>query len=278
MSRLTLSIVSLLLLVQVAYSQDLIVTTKGDSIQCRITKSEEAFTHFTLKYGEEYRNTLIFNSNIQTIQKGYFSSDLIPDEELASGATSSILVHASGGWANRTAKVASDFPSDLREYIEELKTGVSAEAGAHIYMSETIGYGLVATTFHSSNEIASIDVSDDITISYIGPSVQTRLMGHSDKFHFLTSTSLGYLKYHDDSRAGGPLTIEGSTLGLRFALKLAFPMDEKFGVLIGAAYQQGLLTKITVSSGSMQETFDLDGDKGESLNRIDLNVGIYFSN
>jgi hypothetical protein len=40
-------------------SQDLIVTEKGDSLNCKITQIKSKYIYFTFKYENEIRNTLL---------------------------------------------------------------------------------------------------------------------------------------------------------------------------------------------------------------------------
>ena len=43
-------------------AQDLVVTDEGDTLNCKITKIKGDFVHFTFKYGDEVRNTLLNKS------------------------------------------------------------------------------------------------------------------------------------------------------------------------------------------------------------------------
>ena len=59
-------------------AQDLIVTNNGDSINCKITNITKEYVHFTFKYKEEIRNTLLPVDQIATQQKKYFSVAEVP--------------------------------------------------------------------------------------------------------------------------------------------------------------------------------------------------------
>jgi len=277
MKRLALLAGLLMIIIQVGIAQDLIITTTNDTIQCRITKIEADFYHFTLKYGEEYRNTLISINDVKKVERNLEGAELIPEEMMSNSNSSSLHGYFSGGWGHRTAKISSDFSSDQREYLEELMNGYNLEGGIHYYISDAIGYGLSFSSFRAQNEIATFDISNDMTITYVGPSIQTRLDGLSEDLYFITSTSLGYLKYHDDLRDGGDILIESSTLGLKFDLKMGVPISEKYGMLIGATYLQGVLSDFTLSANGQTETIELDKENYEGLNRIDLNIGFYLT-
>lgn len=61
-------------------AQDLIVTTDGDSIHCKITKTTKEYVHFTFKHNDQIRNTLLSVDQIAAKEKDYFEeSELSAD-------------------------------------------------------------------------------------------------------------------------------------------------------------------------------------------------------
>jgi len=258
-------------------SQDLIVTTTGDSIHCRITKVDNKYTYFTFKYKDEYRRTLIPSTEIRETRKNFFSDPIIPAGMLQEKGSKGVMRgRMYGGWGYRTAKISSDLSSDAREYLEELKRGYTFGGEMYYYFSETVGYGGMFSIFRTSNEISSISLADDISISYFGPAVQSRMRSGNGNIYLLSTVGLGYLKYYDKAKAGSNITFDAGTLGLMFGFGMDFKINDNFGGTIGVSYLQGQITEVTVSANGKRETIKLDKKNYESLNRLDLNIGIYF--
>lgn len=263
-------------LVSYLFSQDLIVSAKGDSIHCRILKSDSKYIYYQLKYNDEFRRTMLPLDQVRTKQIGYYAVPEIPDSiKVSQSGNRGLRLYAGGAYGYRTAKVDPDLHSDAREYIEELKTGYTVLGEVHYYSSEAMGYGVAASLFKSENEISSIDLSDDLSITFIGPSVQSRFELEQKNINFVSSVSIGMLQYLNESRFGESMTIEGQTLGLQYGLGLDFVISQTYGLTIGINYLQGTISKITVSSGTQSETIKLEKDNRESLNRIDLSLGVH---
>ena len=62
----------LIVLVNSLYSQDLVVTKKGDSINCKITKVKKDHIYFTFKHKDEVRNTLLPLTDVKIHQFDYY--------------------------------------------------------------------------------------------------------------------------------------------------------------------------------------------------------------
>ena len=280
MKMLSLIFFMVISVISFGRSQDLIVTTTGDSIHCRITKVDNKYTYFTFKYKDEFRQTLIPTTEIRETKRNFFSDPIIPAGMLKNNETKGILLgRMYGGWGYRTAKISSEVSSDAREYLEELKRGFTFGGEMYYYSSETVGYGAVFSIFRTSNEITSTSIADDISISYVGPSVQTRMRSGDGNIYLLSTVGLGYLKYSDKVKIdNNDITIDAGTLGLMFGFGIDFKINDNFGGTIGINYLQGQLTEITVLADGERETIKLDKKNYESLNRLDINIGIYIPN
>lgn len=58
-----------------AFCQDLVVTKKGDTLNCRITKNKSTEIHFTYQYNGEVRESILPKSHIAAYQLGYYTQD-----------------------------------------------------------------------------------------------------------------------------------------------------------------------------------------------------------
>jgi len=88
--------------------QDLIVTTEGDSINCKITKAEPDYIYFTFKHKGEMRNTLLSVAQVKTYTYNYYSNSEVPSESSVTNFPYPRFRAAiNGGWSYRTAKITS---------------------------------------------------------------------------------------------------------------------------------------------------------------------------
>ncbi len=270
------TIVFAMLTLSILIGQDLIVTTDGDSIHCNITKTDENYIFCSLKYNNDVQKTLIPKSSVDTYEIGFFLKPEVPNEALKK-QKKNYRVQLTGGIGKRTAKIPDDYHSDIQEYIEELKTGFSLNGSVHLLTSKSLGFGLSASRFQAENEIQSISVNDDITITFIGASVLSFMNLKHEKTKLVSIASVGYLYYYNTSQAGElKLDFEGTTIGLQYSLGVDMAITDNHGMSLSISYLIGSLSKITVSDGQYSETIDLKDDERESLNRLDFTIGICF--
>ena len=157
------------------------------------------------------------------------------------------------------------------------------------YFIEQLGLGFKYYLFKSSNSLDNIFVedingnrtygkmSDDLTISFIGPSFSARLLSHDKKNAFLMDLSLGYMGYSNDKVIIDKYKMTGSTMGLSFEIGYDIGLSENFSLGFQISYLTGTLFEYDWNDGIMTETIKLEKGKYESLNRIDFSVGLRFS-
>ena len=120
--RNILIIALLILIANTIYSQDLIVTNDGDSINCKITKVKTDNIYFTFKHKDEIRSTLLPKSSVKTHQFQYYQTSEVPKEKVVGYENyQHFRLAVNGGYSYQTAKVAENVPSDFKDYIKELK-------------------------------------------------------------------------------------------------------------------------------------------------------------
>ncbi len=277
MKNKTAKIFLIFLIPSIVLSQDLIVTTTGDSIHCRITEVEEDFIHFTYMQGNEYHQTLIPTDNVKEYRKEYFDTILVPLDE--TGITDNgnlIRSRLSAGGGYQTGRIDPDLPSLLKEYMEELKLGYRLSGEFYIMRKEGFIFGGMLSVFKTRNEISLLAVKDDITVLYAGPAAQVEIRS-GNNYTLYTASSLGYLNYHNKAMVDWiDYNFKGSTLGWLSTLRLDLYLDANYGITLGIDYLWGYLTKFTMTWDGESETVELEHGNYEDLSRLDINVGFYF--
>ena len=272
------------------FSQDLLVTKEGDSLNCKITGIKKDFIYFTFKYKEEIRNTLLGKDQVVDYKLGYFSKAVVPARYVFNDRSyPHFRVAVNGGYSYRTAPVAKDVSKVVSDYLKQLKSGYHFSADASYYLTELFGLGIKSSVSFSSNSMDHVQVemddgttktgmmSDDIRIWFIGPAFTIRLLDGLKRNAFLSSVAIGYLDYHDNAVLINKYIIKGNTAGLEVSLGYDFAVSKRFSLGIQVSYLVGSLSQVVIDDGAIKKTVNLPDNAHENLSRLDLTVGIRFN-
>lgn len=272
-----------------AIAQDLIVTQEGDTINAKITKIKPEMIYFSFKHKEEFRNTMLPLTSVKTHQQGFFETSEVPEDKIVGyDKFQQFIVTLYGGSSTLTAEVSDDVPEDFKNYTEDLKKGSHFGFDATYYWSESLGVGLKYHQFGTSGRLNNIYVidntfgnertgilSDDISISFIGPFFSTRFV-NSKNNAFLINLSIGSMSYTNVGHLVDPIKIEGSTAGFSYDIGYNHTIAEKLSLVARISSISGIVDEITVESGGRTQTVELDNDTSENLGRVDLSVGLSY--
>ena len=115
--RHTFIIALLIFISNSIYSQDLIVTNDGDSINCKITAVETDNIYFTFKHNDEIRNTLLSKSDIKAIQFDYFQKSETPiDKAIESNNPQRLRFAFNIGYSRLTGKTPESLSNGFDDY------------------------------------------------------------------------------------------------------------------------------------------------------------------
>jgi len=271
------------------YSQDLIVTNEGDSINCKITKVKADNIYFTFKYKDEIRSTLLPMTGVKIHQFDYYQNSEVPEGKVLGYENyQHFRLAVNGGYSYLTAKVGESVPGDFKDYIKELKSGYHLGGDLTYFFTEPLGFGIKYYLFKSSNSLDNIyredsdgnrtygKMSDDLTISFIGPTFSTRLLNHNKNKAFIMNVSLGYMGYSNDKIIIDKYKMTGSTVGLSFDIGYDFALSENLSLGFHISSLTGTLFEYVWNDGGRTETIKLEKGEYESLNRIDFSIGLRF--
>lgn len=275
-----------------AYSQDLIVTNEGDSINCQVIKKRSDYIYFKFKNIDKVQSTLLPMNRVRSYQYDYYQFSEIQeasiDLDIEDKEYTPVRFAFQGGYSYRVAKIHESIPPELKDYANGLKSGFNFGADFTYFLSETIGFGMKYNFFNSSNKIDDVwvldfrgnrrfgELSDDIKISFIGPSFSSRTQSYDKNHVLLTNIALGYLSYKNDAVLIDDIEIKGSTVGI--VADLGYDGKIADNLFLGAqiSFLVGALSEYDVSNGLTQRTVSLDDDDKDNLSRLDLSVGIRF--
>lgn len=274
---------------QMSKAQDLIVTQKGDSLNCNITRIRSDYIHFTFKHENEIRNTLLPVSEIKFYKEGFFSKAEVPPDKIKNveGDYQKVRFGIYGGWSYRTAKIHQDVPDVLREFAKEMKSGYHLGADFTYFTSESFGFGVRYSRFGSANELNNVSTTykntnqkrtgtlkDEVGIHYFGPAICARTTSANQMRHFIADFSLGYLSYKEEIVFIDRFTLTGGTVGVMLNLGFDFALDKNLSLGIFLAYTAGALSEVNFNNGIQTQKIKLKNDELEGLSRIDISVGL----
>lgn len=278
MKTCLLLLVALVLGIHTLQAQDLIVTSEGDSINCKITKQKENHLYFTFKHGDEIRNTLLPMNQITAHQYNFYPETVAPEvKKIRSNDYSRWRLAFNGGFSKETARISNQVPAQQREFVEDLMSGTNISADVNYYFSESIGAGFKYLNFSSSTDVATTPYRTEeftLDIDFIGPCVSTRLLNASKKNALFLNMGIGYVGYHFDLNTS---SIKGKTAGLLYDVGYDIGISEKMSIGLQLSYLMGQLTKYEMIQGNNKQTVELEEGNYESLNRLDFSVGIRFN-
>lgn len=270
-----------LLLTSSINAQDLIVTSNGDSLNCKITRSKPNLNYYTFKYEVDIKSTMI------PIDQVVYSEYNFP-ADVDNKTYPRWRLGLTGGWSTRTAKIHEDIPAEFESHAKELKTGYHIGGDITFYTSKYLGIGMKYDKYRTKNET---DVyvtqqlwpssymaksSEDITITFIGPFVSGRILHGKNKNSLFANLGAGYVKYVNESSISFQqnITSTGNLYGLNFDLGYDISLSKRFAIGFQLSFLTGVLKKYEVNIGRTTRTVKYDKNNGDDLRRINLSLGL----
>jgi hypothetical protein len=271
------------------FSQDLIVTDKNDSINCKITKVRKDNVYFTFRHKNEIRSTLLPVAETKHYQFNYFKNIEVPPEKVIDNHIyKHFRIALNGGYGYRTNKMSSTIPSDFSEYSKKLKNGYEFGGDLTYYFTEPLGIGIKYSSFKASNSMSNIyiedsngnrrygNMSDNIGISFIGPVFSMRFLNKNKTNALLMNVALGYMGYKNKYTVVDPYELTSSTTGIAYDIGYDFTLSSNLILGVQLSAISGVLTGYKLYDGSTTQNIELQKENYEGLNRLELSLGLRF--
>ena len=198
-------------------------------------------------------------------------------------------ISVQGGFGYRLASVANNIPPNLKSYVTDLKSGYSGNLDIGYFIKPTWGIGFKYSRFISRNSMTSMNVfdengnnvygtvSDDISISFAGPSYISKYVFNNPLHCIVSGISLGYLSYKDEALlVNRTMELTGATFGAVIDVSYDYAVSKYITLGAHASVTQGTLSKIKVDDGYSLWTNELQAENRENLSRMDIGAGIRF--
>lgn len=259
-------------------AQDLIVTTQGDSIKCKITLKTFNFMRFRSEVEGEVHHISMPISEIDTYQYNFYRGSEIPKvKKIRNHDYQHWRMGITGGWSKHTAPTSPYLSSSEIERAEKLKSGKIFGAGVQYYIHQQTAVGLKYVNFSSSSgDRTQFFISKgDLSINYFGANYGKRWLNVGRKNTLLFNVGPGYVNY----RYGKDQAfIKARNIGWMADLGYDIYLSDLASLAFEASYLHARLKKYDeYREGHYQDTEELRQGYYEGLYRFDISVGIRFN-
>lgn len=290
MKQLLFTVLLGLTITTVSLANGIMATQKGNSTHCKINNEHTDSAFLASSYCKFERDKLRSQNHLKS-NTNDFSSPFAGKENYQQGSTvyKKFLFSVYGGLSYRFARISKSVPSDFTNYMNELKSGNHFSVDGSYFINPLIGIGLKYSQYHSKNKINSIStdfdqdgrtdfgiLSDDITLSFFGPTMTIFAPSAKKNNALFSSLSIGYLSYKNDGMLIIPMQFNGSTVGLGGDLGYQIGIGNNFSLAFKLSYLLGTLAKMEKTVQGQTYEIEFEKDNYENLGRIDFSVGLVF--
>lgn len=271
MKKLSLLILALGIGISAALAQDLIVTTSGDSISCKITRERADYVYFTYLKEGVVTKTLIAANQVADKRLDFYDTPI----QMAPKATFNRWQYRfQGGYSRRIARISDQVSPYTKHYLTKMKSGYTLGGDIHYFVSEPLGLGAKYGYNHYQYKTASFE--DRVKLNYFALSALNRFILKSGNEVYMGG-NLGYQSYKEVvATNGNPVQITGGTAGVGLELGYGMMMRDGYKFFINLSMLTGTVTNVTVLNSGIKQKVNLEKGEYESLSRLELTVGLLF--
>ena len=266
------------------FSQDLIVTTSNDSINCKITKVKRNQLYFVFKKNNEAQSTLIPLENVASYKYDFYEEPNISKDEIPGfNKNSGFRIAINSGYSYDPGKEYDSGSSELNDYFDKLRSGYHIEGSAIYLFDEYFGLGVRYSHFRAKNELIgafgdpSVVYRNDISTNFIGPQFSLRFLNQSKKNAFFLNSSIGYLSYENEQDYSNPVKITGNAIGFVSEVAYDIGISENWSLGLQIGITAGRVKKVTLEDGTSTEEIELPSNqRPQGSGRIDFGIGLRY--
>jgi hypothetical protein len=283
-------------------SQDLIITTELDSIECKVTKQDAEFVYFTYKSETGIQSVLMANEQVKELLISHFKEPLsfnaTNENSIISSSRPVVVrdetkyssVHFSGSFifSRRIASISNELTEFLQDYYTELRGGRGFQGRFHVFVSPDLAIGMQVSTFEASHGVIAElqfddhpdsvvigDFNTNVSLLFIGPSIMGRYYFQDSSFLVNYTFAIGYLRFRQEEFIiDTNFLYEGTSFGMNGDLGLEYLLSPNVAIGIGVGYGLGAVSNMDITVNGQTESIDLDEPEG--LARINFFTGLRF--
>lgn len=202
-------------------AQDLILTIQGDSIFCKIDRTDDRFVYYRTAKTKRTGYELISKREVKELIYDAANTtgiDIEPAREKR--GYEMFQLWGAGGYArlfNEPVYLSEEFD----EYYNKLKSSIFYTGGINVFLNESIGVGAFFSASNFSNSVDVINtttmvagkLADDISLQYFGLNMAVRMAPDDLGLVFQINFGLGQSRYVNDASIIYPFRVAGNGVG-----------------------------------------------------------------
>jgi len=274
--------------------QDLIVTTSGDSLNCKIHKERSGFVQFTYinPSTKKPTKTVLSSTKIASMKRNFFAKDGLNPAMKKMVDYQKIRLNANIGYSYKLGISSAGTPEE-EAYERDIRNGYRFGAGLDIFFNDRNGIGFKFSQFNSRANVdveVSFDQNPDstetfaaqerLTIAQYGVSWRRRWNSSLHNNSFNLGLGLGLVSFKDRFTFLDQTLYEHAlALALDIELSYDVSLSENFSLTFGADMGTGYFESSTINfpDGS-SESFSYPQGEGVSTGRASVWIGLTFKN
>lgn len=261
----------LVLISFLAHAQDYIISKKGEKIDCKIQKIDSVNIYFSAIMRGQSVNSMIAREDIREYGSYSKFNSSQAEKFMAEKTSTRLSFFGGGGYLLSSISNISSYPQS--DYMNNLRPGLSYGADISIFPKDIFGIGIKYIIFHSNTSNSVLLYEDNVSITYIGPSISLKKPSPWKPLNFIFGLSLGSFKISNyGSQPGIPWSVDGNSLGGSLDAGMDIKIGEHMALGIDLMVVGGDLNKYTINGSTLKLS------NTDYLLRADLTAGlrIYF--
>lgn len=186
------------------------------------------------------------------------------------------------GYGYRLAKVPSNIPDELKDYVKDLKSGVVFDASLDYSIDSNWGVGVYFSRFFSKNSAfvnLSLATADNIRLTYLAPYVFFKNTSENGLHTLRVNFSAGFLGYTNNGNVNSDFfEVKANTFGVAMGLDYDIHVSEYVSLGAGVKLIAGSTSEFEVTENGQTRTEKISdrsvSEDRESLSRLNLTLGL----
>lgn len=164
-------------------AQDIIVRITGDTIHCKVDRTNDQFVYYFTPKSKANNEEVISRLEVSTIIYDFEAPDTRTSRKERAVRLEYTRYDIWVAYGLNHINIENPGNNDFEDYFRKLQTGRILSAGMRFFFSENLGFGVSYFNSGFSNAIGNVrysptgqvgTLSDDIRIQYIGAGVNVR--------------------------------------------------------------------------------------------------------
>ncbi|HSN49829.1 MAG TPA: hypothetical protein VLR52_01275, partial [Bacteroidales bacterium] len=205
--------------------QDLIVTEKGDSLNCLISSVESDGIYFKRNVNGKMERWYAKRDTLISFSRKYYATAYLKGKQNVANDFQKYRFGLMGGGSLQTGRNLSF--SGMSAYLDKVQYGYHFGAEGTYFFTNNIGFGLRYSFFHIESFVKDVtltvqttdktktsitgDLQDKISVNFIGPEFILRINSPQNRVHYNTTFAFGLITYRNKSELKTPAKLSGAS-------------------------------------------------------------------